>query len=143
MMSSKINTYMRKDIKTRHLFILFSSFVYLFASKLIFAASPGPCPPGTLPGTICIPNPLRSGTNTLYDFIKTIINDVILPVGGVIAVIYIIYAGFLLVTARGDEKKLSDGKRAFFYAAIGTLILLGAWAIAQAIEGTINQLISP
>jgi len=106
----------------------------LLKDKIVLALSPG---------IINIPNPLRSGTNTLYDFISLIINDVILPVGGVIAVIYIIYAGFLLVTARGDEAKLTQGKRAFMYAAIGTLVLLGAWAISQAIEGTINQLIAP
>lgn len=92
---------------------------------------------------ITIPNPLKSGTNTLYDFIKLIINDVILPVGGVIAVLSIIYAGFLLVTAQGDEKQLQQGKRAFVYAAIGSLILLGAWAISLAIQGTVNQLITP
>lgn len=96
---------------------------------------------GSGSNVITIPNPLKSGTNTLYDFIKLIINDVVIPVGGVVAVLSIIYAGFLMVTAQGNEKQLADAKRAFVYAAIGSLILLGAWAISLAIQGTINQIV--
>ncbi len=90
--------------------------------------------------SISIPNPLASGADSLYEFIDLIINTVILPLGGVIAVIYIIYAGFLFVTAQGNETKLETAKRAFLYAAIGTAVLLGAWAISAAIKATIDQL---
>lgn len=91
-------------------------------------------------GNILIENPLKGGVNNLYDFLSLIVNDIILPIGGVIAVLFIIYAGFMLVTARGDETKLKNAKRAFTYAAIGTLILLGSWAIAEALKGTITQI---
>jgi hypothetical protein len=98
----------------------------------------GSTPPPTVT-TITIENPLK-GSSTLYGFISDIINNIVLPLGGVIAVLYIMYAGFLLVTARGDEKQIGEGKAAFTNAAIGTAILLGAWVIAQVIETTINQL---
>lgn len=93
------------------------------------------------PIDITIENPLK-GSSTLYGFIKDVIDNIIVPIGGVLATLYIIYAGFLLVTARGDEKQITQGKTAFLHAAIGTAILLGAWVIATVIETTINSLTS-
>jgi len=83
------------------------------------------------------PNPFGNGITTLPEFIETLTNNVILPVGSVIVVIMIIYAGFLFVTAQGNENKITDAKRAFMYAVIGALILLGSWVIANSIRGTI------
>ncbi len=93
----------------------------------------------TTPINVVFNNPLRTG-DTLYDFIRLIITDVIIPVGGVISVLYIIFAGFMFVTAQGNPAKLEVAKKALLYGAIGAGIILGAWAIAQAIQGTINQL---
>lgn len=84
-------------------------------------------------------NPLRTG-DTLYDFIQLIINEVVIPIGGVVSVLYIIYAGFMFVTAQGNPAKIEIAKKALLYGAIGAGVILGAWAIANAIEGTINQL---
>jgi hypothetical protein len=89
--------------------------------------------------SINIENPVKGATN-LYQFIVLIINNLVLPLGGVIAVLYIMYAGFLMVTARGDTKQIEDGRRAFTNAAIGTAILLGAWVIAEVVESTIDQI---
>jgi hypothetical protein len=50
------------------------------------------------------------------------------------------YAGFLFVKARGNEKDLQTAKDALLYALIGGAILLGAYVIAQAIQGTIDAL---
>ncbi len=77
---------------------------------------------------------------TLYTMFEAIINDIILPIGGVLAVIAFIYSGFLYVTAQGNETKLKTAHTALLYTAIGTAVLLGAWVISQVIESTINQL---
>jgi hypothetical protein len=90
--------------------------------------------------TIEIPNPLKSTTNSIPDLIAAIIDNIVLPVGGVIAALMIIYAGFLFVTARGDTKKITDARQAILYACIGAAILLGAKIIASAIQATVNQL---
>ncbi len=125
-------------MKLKNIFISLFLILFLLFPAGLFAdiCTTPPCPTGK----ITIDNPLKDGTNTLQAFLALIIKEVILPVGGVIAVIYIIYAGFMLVTARGNEAKLTEAKRAFLYAAIGTLILLGAWAIAEVIKGTITQI---
>jgi hypothetical protein len=76
-------------------------------------------------------NPLQS--ETFADLIAKI-TQIVAKVGLPIAVIAIIYAGFLFVTARGNEEQIKTAKKAFFWAIIGTALLLGAWAIATAIK---------
>jgi len=90
-------------------------------------------------GEIKLTNPFSKGDN-LYQFIQAVVSDILLPIGGVVAVIAIIYSGFKLVTARGNETKLEEAKRAFLYTTIGVAILLGAWTIAKVIEKTITQI---
>lgn len=88
---------------------------------------------------ITLKNPFRLDGD-LFTLIKTIINEIILPLGGMLAVLAFIYSGFLYVTAQGNDTKIQKAHTALLYTAIGTAILLGAWAIANAIEATIRQL---
>ena len=120
--------------------------LFLFAPLIGLAQNPAPTPggnPGPTPTpvafNIVIKNPFAGG-NSLEDFIKKVINDIVLPIGGVIAVLMIMYAGFLFVTAGGEPAKITKAKDALLYAAIGAAILLGAWVISEAIGGTIKEL---
>jgi hypothetical protein len=88
--------------------------------------------------TIIIENPFKQ--DTIKGLIETIVNDILMPIGGVIAVMMIMYAGFLYVTARGDSGQITKAHDALKYAVIGAAILLGAWVISQAIGNTIDQL---
>jgi hypothetical protein len=102
-------------------------------------------PPNNQPAitqTIKIANPFKCGGQdcSLSGLLKALINNILLPIGGVVAAIMIMYAGFLFVTARGEPAQITKAKTALLYAVIGTAILLGAWTISQAIQGTINQL---
>lgn len=85
-----------------------------------------------------IKNPFKS--NTIQGLIEAILNDILLPIGGVVAVLAIMYAGFLYVTAGGDPGKIKEAHSILKYAVIGSAILLGAWTISKAIEATINDL---
>lgn len=76
-------------------------------------------------------NPLKSET---FAGLIANIAKIVAQVGLPIAVIAIIYAGFLFATARGNEEQIKTAKKAFFWAIIGTALVLGAWAIAEAIE---------
>lgn len=125
-------------MSTKQVSTFFSSLFLLLVPVFVLAG--GPPNSGY---NILIPNPLIGGTNNLYSFISLVINNVLMPLGGVVVVIYIIYSGFLFVTARGNETKLATAKRAFMYAVIGTAILLGAWAISLAIKATIGQITNP
>ena len=94
---------------------------------------------GSSGNVIELKNPFRYDGD-LFAFFKTLINDVILPLGGMIAVLAFIYSGFLYVMAQGDQTKIKTAHNALLYTAIGTAILLGSWAIANAIGATIGQL---
>lgn len=82
-------------------------------------------------------NPLKSCT-----FADLIVNvaKIVAEIGLPIAAIAIIYAGFLFVTAGGSEEKLKKAKTTFLWSVIGTALILGAWAIAEAIKSFINTL---
>lgn len=87
-----------------------------------------------------IDNPFGGAGSTLPQLFAAIIDKIILPIGGVVAVISFIWSGFLFVTAQGDEGKLKTAKTALLYTAIGTAILLGASAITKILSTTIDQL---
>lgn len=93
-------------------------------------------------GPIIIINPFNCSDNgcTIPGLIRAIVNNILIPIGGVVAVMMIMYAGFLYVTAGGNETKIKTAHQALTWAVIGAAILLGAWVISEAIQGTINQL---
>ena len=99
-------------------------------------------PPVTVSGKI--KNPFKEEIGgSLYQLIKNIVDKIILPVGGVLCVLAFIYAGFLYVTAQGNETQITKANTALLYAAIGTAVLLGSWVLANAICKTIGALGGP
>ncbi len=124
----KINTIL---INFRHAYysVLVSLLVINTFPALVSAQ--GTNPPGSM-------NPLT--VDSFYEFIKMILQNIVVPIGGLIAVMAIIYSGFLFVTAQGNTEQLSRARSAFLWAVIGGLILLGAWLLATMIESTIDQI---
>lgn len=100
--------------------------------------SPNPGSDGDINLDVKLENPLPSIT-TIGGFIEKLLN-IVLKIGVPIVTIFIIYAGFLFVSARGNEKKLQEAKDALLYTVIGAAVLLGAWVIASAIQGTVEGL---
>jgi len=133
--------------------ILKYSFVIVFGFMLMgniaLAVCPdgtntNPCPDGTItnPGTninVKIVNPLGPKITDIPSFIRELIN-VVLVVGIPIVALFIIYTGFLFVTAQGNPEKLTKAKSALLYTLIGAALLLGAFVIAQAIGSTVDNI---
>lgn len=109
--------------------------IFLLPTGSVFADPPQP------PGGAGIPNPLN-GIDSLYDLVQSIITNIVVPIGSIVIVLMIIFAGFQFVTAQGNETKIGDAKKTFFFAVIGAAILLGSWAIAQIIKNTVEQVTS-
>ena len=82
-------------------------------------------------------NPLKSCT--FADLVANVAK-IVAQVGFPIAVIALLWAGFLFVTARGNEEQLNKAKKTLLWAVIGTAILLGAWGIATAVSSFIGTL---
>jgi hypothetical protein len=122
--------------------------VFILPSLLQAADTlPNP-PPNTITnppasGPIIIKPPFTCGGQKecgVVELINKIINDILIPIGSVIAVLMIMYAGFLFVTARGNTTQIDKAKQALLYALIGAALLLGAKVISEAIKGTVDQL---
>lgn len=77
--------------------------------------------------------------NSFSAFIAAILN-IVIAIGIPIAAVFIIYAGFLFVTARGNEAQLAKAKTALVWAIVGTAILLGANVLANGINATIQSI---
>ena len=84
-----------------------------------------------------IGNPISS--NTFADFASKIL-DIVIQIGFIVVVFFIVYSGFLFVSARGSEEKITTAKTAFLWTIIGAAILLGAKVLETAVQNTINQL---
>ncbi|MBI5004834.1 MAG: hypothetical protein HZC04_01450 [Candidatus Lloydbacteria bacterium] len=106
-------------------------YVALFLPTIIaLANSPGS-------GSNALPNPIAA--STFQELIQKMLK-VVIDIGVPVATLFIIYSGFLFVKAQGNPEKLKEAKETFFWTIVGTAVLLGAWVLAQAIAGTINQL---
>jgi len=77
-------------------------------------------------------DPTLTQQTNLRDFI---VNAVNFGLGflGLVAVIVVIYGGFLYVTAAGEEEKTTKGKQSIMYAMIGILIILVSYALVNTV----------
>ncbi|MFA6295842.1 MAG: pilin [Patescibacteria group bacterium] len=83
-----------------------------------------------------IKNPL-TGIETPADLIKKIINYVLGFVGA-IAVLIIIYSGFVYMTSRGNEKQIESAKNSLTYAIIGLVVIFASVIIVNAVISAIG-----
>lgn len=106
---------------------------YIFLISIIPSLSFGAGNPGVLM------NPL-GGVSTISAFLNLIL-DIVVKIGTPIAVLFIIYSGFLFVTARGDSGQITKAKETFMWTIIGTLILFGARLLGTILENTAKELV--
>jgi len=88
-------------------------------------------------GSIKLENPLAF--NSIGEFVAGALQALVviaLPIVG----FFILLSGFLFISARGNKDQLAKAKTNFMWVIAGAILILGAWALAQLIEGTVNQL---
>ncbi len=99
-----------------------------------------PAAPANAPLNIQLQNPLaKGGVNTIGDAINKILSLVI-RVALPLIIIMFIWSGLSFIFARGNPEKVKTAKNMFLYTIIGTLLILGAWTITNAIIGTVNAI---
>jgi len=96
-------------------------------------------PPVNQPLAIHINNPLK--VNTITDAIK-LLSSVVIRIALPLIIIFFIWSGLSFIFARGNPEGVKKAKNMFFFTVIGTLLILGAWTITNAIIGTINAVVS-
>ena len=86
-------------------------------------------------------NPLAgSGIDSIASFTAAFLRAVVFILFP-IAVVFIVYSGFLFISAQGKPEDLATAKRNFLWTVIGVALLLGAWALAVLIENTIEPIL--
>ena len=112
---------------------------YLFSLIMLLTLPLVSVADGPVGGSVGIDNPLK-GINSIQSFVEVVLNNIVLPIGSVVVVLFIIYTGFLFVTARGNPEKIESAKRTLLWVVIGTAILLGSVVISAAITGTLCEI---
>ena len=78
------------------------------------------------------------GTEDLQSSVTNIVNWV-LGFLGLIAVILIIYAGVIWLTAAGNEDRIDKAKKILSAAVVGLIVILLAWASVIFVVGTTSN----
>ena len=87
--------------------------------------------------TVKLENPL--GVDSFPALIEAILNAAFV-IGLPIAVLFIAFAGFRFVWARGNPTELTKAKTNFLYTIVGIGVFFGAWLLAKVIETTITTI---
>lgn len=77
------------------------------------------------------------GRGDLKDTINAIIR-VILSFLGILAVIIILWGGFIWMTAAGDDGKTEKARKLIIAGVVGIVIILAAYSIAYFVINTVN-----
>ena len=85
-------------------------------------------------------NPLNAAISNIPSFISTVLH-IMVQVGLPVVAFFLLYSGYLFVSAGGNPSKLEKAKENFMYVIIGTLLILGAWVIATLIANTVSQVV--
>ena len=116
-----------KNLKEKILGIVAAKWVLLLPAKTVLAQDFGDAE---------FDNPI--GPDNFAAFTDDIL-DVVLTIGTVLVVLAIIYAGFMFVTAQGNDEKLKKAKHTFIWVVIGAVILLGAKTLGTIICNTAGE----
>ncbi|MFA7314583.1 MAG: hypothetical protein WC025_01465 [Candidatus Magasanikbacteria bacterium] len=105
-------------------------FFLLFGLPVLTANTPTCDKEGDLLGLDCVgSNATLSGADPRIIIVKII--NTSLGLLGIVATVLIIYAGFLWMTAGGEDAKAEKARKIIFAAVIGLAIILLAFAITK------------
>ncbi|MFZ2886874.1 MAG: pilin [Minisyncoccia bacterium] len=123
-----------KKAIVRHCYFVASFAIIFWATALpVFAQLTNSNTPANT-----LQNPLRftSIENFIAGFLRAVVM-IALP----IITVFIVYAGFKYIMARGNSSKISEAHENFMWVIIGAILILSAWVLATLIGGTVTQLL--
>ncbi|MFA6408261.1 MAG: TrbC/VirB2 family protein [Candidatus Paceibacterota bacterium] len=83
-------------------------------------------------------NPLSGGAS-LSSFLSNILSFVV-QIGTIVIILMVVFVGYKFVVAQGVPGKIEEAKNMLLWTVVGALVLLGAQAIASAIQSTVATL---
>lgn len=82
-------------------------------------------------------NPIEK--SSIQELLQAVL-EFVTQIGAVVSVLFVVYAGFLLVFAQGNETQLAKAKTTLFWALVGAVIVLGAFTLGEIIQNTANEI---
>jgi hypothetical protein len=82
-------------------------------------------------------NPIKA--SNIHVLITKILNFVV-QFGTMIAIFFVIYAGFLFVVARGKPDEITKAKTTLVWTLVGAMVLIGAQALSNVVCNTAVEL---
>ena len=110
-------------------------------SQLVYAAEDpfervcdrsNPNPDSTVCSTPLDKDPIKGA-----DGIVAIVSNFVAALGGLIAVIMLIYNGLQFIMSSGDSNKLSQAKLGIIYAAVGIVVIIMARTIVYFVQSNL------
>jgi len=104
------------------------------------------CEPGLTLDTntnLCLPaNPYKdkggiAGATSIGKVI-TIVLKILLTLAGVVAVVFVIYAGYSYITSGGNEEQATKAKKVLFNAILGLILIILSFVIISVITNTLT-----
>lgn len=92
---------------------------------------------GGTPSSFGLENPLK--VNSICQLVQALLNAA-LAIGIPIAVLFVVWAGFRFILARGNPTELTNARKNFLWTLVGIGIFVGASLIATIIVNTLKQL---
>ena len=100
-------------------------------------SNPAPNPnPSTITNQYKLNNPIK--VDSIQELLNLILKLVII-IATPIVVLFIVFAGFKYVTARGNAGQVEEATKALTYAIIGGVLIIGAVAISEIIKNLVNS----
>lgn len=89
--------------------------------------------PGLSGGAKIVENGLDGNVSKEPDIKALIVawTNFLLPIAAVIAVLAIVWAGFLYITSFGDDGRIETAKKIIIWVAVGIVVMAGAYAIVN------------
>lgn len=85
-------------------------------------------------------NPLGSKGSSLEQIILSVVNVVqILLI--MATVLYLLYAGLMFVTARGEASKLTKARDALLWGMVGAALILAARVLVTTLQSSVNSIL--
>ena len=106
-------------------------------SGLVFAEGE----PAPTVETVSLPSPIpgaNGGGATLQDIIKNI-SGFIFWLGITISPIFIVWGGFLVATANGEQAKISQGRQIITYAIVGLVIIAVSNILVSGVQAVLGS----
>jgi hypothetical protein len=103
---------------------------FVLLPRSVFGAPPAPG------SSVELANPLKVGS--IEELLVEIL-EIAIVIATPIVIFFIIYAGFMYVTARGNPANVEKAHKAITYALIGGVLIIGAVAIGEIIQNLVGS----